>query len=82
MPHVNIKHFPVELTAEREKRLAEEITAVVSANLGVDRGSVSIALEPVDESDWNTVAVEPEIRGRGHLLIQAPDYLDNRQENT
>lgn len=85
MPHVSIRHFPKEFTDEQRERLAKAITAVISENFGVDRGAVSIALEPVPESDWKAAVATPEIKVREHLLIQAPSYLDNDRsahENT
>jgi 4-oxalocrotonate tautomerase len=81
MPHVNIKHFPRDLTGEQKRRLAETITAVVSESFVVPRGAVSIALEPVAETDWNETVVVPEITGREHTLIKAPNYRSDSQEN-
>ena len=80
MPHVNIKYFGQEFTVEHKDRLAAVITEVVSDGFGVDREAVSIALEPVAETDWGEAVVDPEITGRAHLLIQEPGYLDDRQE--
>ncbi|HJE60550.1 MAG TPA: tautomerase family protein [Nocardiopsis listeri] len=81
MPHVNIKYFGQEFTAEHKGRLAAAITEVVSDGFGVDRKAVSIALEPVAEPDWGEAVVDSEITGRAHLLIQEPGYLDDRQEH-
>lgn len=74
MPHVNIKHFPVELTGEEQQRLAESLTEVVTRHFGVSDGAVSVSLEPVDRSAWNETVYEPEIAGRRHLLIKLPTY--------
>ncbi|KPC62532.1 tautomerase family protein [Streptomyces chattanoogensis] len=77
MPHVNIKHFPVDFTDEQKKQLAETVTAFVTEHFGVHEGAVSIALEPVAEPGWNETVYVPEITGRQHLLIKAPNYRDN-----
>lgn len=74
MPHVSIKHFPRELTDEQREKLVEAVTAAVVDNLDTYEGAVSIALEPVPEDRWNAAVVEPEISGRAHLLVKAPDY--------
>ncbi|MFF7234070.1 4-oxalocrotonate tautomerase [Streptomyces sp. 2333.5] len=77
MPHVNIKHFPVDFTDEQKNQLAEAVTTVVMEHFGVYEGAVSIALEPVAESGWNEAVYVPEITGRQQLLIKAPNYRDN-----
>ncbi|THV42209.1 tautomerase family protein [Glycomyces buryatensis] len=81
MPHVNIKHFPRDFTAEQRERLSEAVTTVVAKHLDTPRGAVSIALEPVPEAEWSDTVVVPEITGREHLLIKTPNYLGNPQEN-
>ncbi|MGW8970541.1 tautomerase PptA [Streptomyces platensis] len=77
MPHVNIKHFPVDFTDEQKKQLAEQVTTVVMEHFGVYEGAVSIALEPVVKPGWNETVYVPEITGRQHLLIKTPSYRDN-----
>ncbi|MGW1075019.1 tautomerase family protein [Streptomyces sp. NPDC002537] len=74
MPHVNIKHFPKPLTDSQETVLVEELTAAVRKAFGCDAGVISIALEPVEEADWNERVYLPEIEGRKELLRKAPNY--------
>jgi 4-oxalocrotonate tautomerase len=74
VPHVNIKHFPRDFTDEQKKAVAEAITTVVLQNFDTYEGAVSIALEPVAKPDWNETVVVPEITGRAHLLVKAPNY--------
>lgn len=78
MPHVNIKHFPRNFTDQQKKHLAEAITTVVMEHFDIYEGAVSIALEPVAEPDWNETVDSPEITGRQHLLIKAPNYRNNQ----
>ncbi|RRO14304.1 tautomerase PptA [Saccharopolyspora rhizosphaerae] len=75
MPHVNIKHFPEEVTDEQKRALAESISAALVEHLGTRDGAVSVTLEPVEKDAWNATVVEPEIQGRPDLLIKRPDYL-------
>lgn len=75
MPHVNIKHFPKEVTEEQKRALAESITAALIEHLGTRDGAVSITLEPVAKDVWAEAVVDPEIKGRPDLLIKRPDYL-------
>ncbi|WP_434389954.1 tautomerase PptA [Melittangium boletus] len=74
MPHVNIKHFPAELSEEQRARLAEAITQAVTSALGCRDGAVSIALEPVAKDVWNEQVYVPEIVNRKHLLCKIPNY--------
>lgn len=74
MPHVNIKHFPVEITPEQEAELVATITGAVTRALGCDEGVVSIALEPVEQEGWNERVYVPEIVNRKNLLRKTPNY--------
>ena len=77
MPHITIKHFPHDLTDQQKEDLAASLTAIVTWEFAVPASAVSIALEPVAQDDWNETVYEPEITGRSHLLIKAPDYTQN-----
>lgn len=74
MPHVNIKHFPVPVSEEKQARLIEALSRAVSTAFGCDEGVVSIALEPVKPDAWQDQVYGPEIRDRGHLLRKQPNY--------
>ncbi|MCX2968864.1 MULTISPECIES: tautomerase PptA [Streptomyces] len=74
MPHVDIKHFPKELSDEDRDRLAEALTAVVAEHFGTHRGAVSIALEAVAPEEWTERVVTTAIEAHPHRLIKAPDY--------
>lgn len=74
MPHVSIKHFPKDLTAEQKDRLAQAITDVVTEHFHVSDAAVSIALEPVDKADWNEKVYGPDITANQDRLIKPPGY--------
>ncbi|MHC5907184.1 amino acid adenylation domain-containing protein [Streptomyces sp. S6] len=74
VPHINIKHFPVSITEEKERELIAALTAAVSNAFGCAEDVVSIALEPVAENLWNERVYVPEIVGRQELLSKTPTY--------
>ncbi|AWK10724.1 hypothetical protein SSP531S_51780 [Streptomyces spongiicola] len=74
MPHVNIKHFPTPVGEEQSARLVAAITAALTENLGCTEDAVSIALEPVDPSEWNERVYRPEVVERRALLHKQPNY--------
>lgn len=74
MPHVNVKHFPQDFSEDQKQLLAQALTEVVVEHFEVSDGAISIALESVAQADWNDTVVEPEITGRGELLIKHPNY--------
>lgn len=76
MPHVHIKHFPRNFTAEQEKRLAQAITTAVLENFDTHDGAVSIVREPVAKADWNEAVTASELTECEHSLIKKPNYLE------
>ena len=74
MPHVNIKHFPVPLSAEQQSRLVTAVTEAMTRAFGCDEGAVSIALEPVEEEVWRDRVYIPEIVNRREILGKVPTY--------
>ncbi|MFJ2739911.1 tautomerase family protein [Streptomyces sp. NPDC087440] len=74
MPHIDLSHFPAELTEEQRGRLASDLTAVIVAHFGTYEGAVSIALRPVPPEAWDEQVVDPLITGRGPHLIKPPAY--------
>lgn len=55
MPHVDIKCFPRDLNDEQKTALAADITEVLIRHLNTKDRSVSVALNQVQESDWQQV---------------------------
>ncbi len=74
MPHINIKFFPVALSEDAEQQMITELTEAVSAAFGCSRDVISIALEPVEEQNWQARVYQPEIIERRHLLRKTPNY--------
>ncbi len=74
MPHINIKHFPLSLSDEQKTKLSDAITKLIQDHLKTKKEHVSIALEQIDASKWQTTVYVPEIMGRSNLLIKKPGY--------
>ncbi|MDY0812453.1 amino acid adenylation domain-containing protein [Kitasatospora purpeofusca] len=74
MPHVNIKHFPMELSDTRQAELLAAVTKAVTDAFGCDEGVVSIAVESVAEENWTEQVYIPEIVNRRDILGKVPDY--------
>jgi|GEM_PF-2042797 len=76
MPHVEIAHFPAELTDSARARLEQDIVAAVTRAFGVRDGAVSIGLEAVDPAQWPERVYGPLIseRAGGAAPLRSPDY--------
>ena len=73
MPHVDIKCFPRELSDEQKTALAADITEVLIRHLNTKDRAVSVALNQVQESDWQQVW-DSEIAPQMEQLIKKPGY--------
>ncbi|MFK3703461.1 4-oxalocrotonate tautomerase [Raoultella sp. BIGb0138] len=73
MPHVDIKCFPRDLTDEQKSALAADITDVLVRHLNSKEGAVSVALNQVEQSDWQQVW-DSEIAPQMARLIKKPGY--------
>ncbi|MEU5362406.1 amino acid adenylation domain-containing protein [Streptomyces sp. NPDC005925] len=74
VPHINIKHFPVALSEERQSELLTALTSAVREAFACEEKVISIALEPVEQEAWNEQVYIPEIVNRKELLLKTPDY--------
>lgn len=74
MPHVNIKHFPVEMTQDQKSALVEAVTAAALAAFRCPEHAISIAVEPVEADAWKDTVYDPEIMGRQEILLRRPGY--------
>jgi len=74
MPHVNIKHFPVELNEEQRTELLAAVTDAVRSAFSCPDDVISIALEPVEQSVWMESVYVEEIVNRKDLLHKTPNY--------
>ena len=52
MPHVDIKCFPRDLSDDQKTALAADIAEVLIRHLNTKDRAVSVALNQVQESDW------------------------------
>ena len=73
MPHVDIKCFPRDLNDEQKTALAADITEVLIRHLNSKEGAVSVALNQVQQSDWQQVW-DTEIDPHLDELIKKPGY--------
>ncbi|HHG8771500.1 TPA: tautomerase PptA [Raoultella planticola] len=73
MPHVDIKCFPRDLTDEQKSALAADITDVLVRHLNSKEGAVSVALNQIEQSDWQQVW-DSEIAPQMERLIKKPGY--------
>ncbi|MFD6464098.1 tautomerase family protein, partial [Streptomyces roseolus] len=64
MPHVEISHFPADLSDAARQRLDAAVTAAVTEAFGVPEGAVSIGLEGVDKAEWQERVYRPLITER------------------
>ncbi|HFK4063313.1 TPA: tautomerase PptA [Kluyvera ascorbata] len=73
MPHVDIKCFPRDLNDEQKTALAADMTEVLIRHLNSKEGAVSVALNQVQQSDWQQVW-DTEIAPHMDELIKKPGY--------
>lgn len=74
MPHISISHFPRTFTEVERAELVTTLTDTVTRLFGVEEGAVSIAVEPVEPSQWTRRVHAPEIEAKAHLLWKQPHY--------
>ncbi|MEW2166597.1 hypothetical protein AB0912_26900 [Streptomyces sp. NPDC007084] len=74
VPHLSVRHWPREFTAEARNELVAELTSVITRVFEVEEGSVSISVEPVAIDRWHDDVHVPELVERAHLLWKRPHY--------
>ncbi|KAA1180481.1 4-oxalocrotonate tautomerase [Rhizobium tropici] len=73
MPHLILKM--VSGRTETQKRtVAERLTKVIVETLGVDEGSVSVAIEDVAMADWTESVYVPDIQAKPDAIYKKPGY--------
>ena len=73
MPHVIVKMYSGR--SERDKRrLAEEITKVVTATLKYGEESVSVAIEEIAPRHWVEEVYNQDILGHPEKIYKKPGY--------
>ena len=73
MPHVDIKCFPRDLSDDQKTALAADIAEVLIRHLNTKDRAVSVALNQVQESEWQQVW-DSEIAPQMETLIKKPGY--------
>ncbi|MBF6174776.1 hypothetical protein [Nocardia blacklockiae] len=76
MPHVEISHFPADLSAPARRRLESDLVEAVTRAFGVSADAVSIGLAPVDRDQWQERVYGPFVTDRdaAHPLLRKPGY--------
>ncbi len=74
MPHVDIKCFPRDLNDDQKTALAADIAEVITRHLNSKDGSISVALNEVQEADWKAQVWDKEIGPKLNELIKKPGY--------
>ena len=72
MPHVVVKLWPGR-NDEIKTNLAQKIANVVSEELKVDIGDVSVGFEEVNRYDWGEQVYKKEIKDNENIYFK-PDY--------
>lgn len=74
MPHVDIKCFPRDLNDEQKTALAADIAEVIIRHFNSKDGSVSVALQQIQQEDWKAKVWDTEIGPKLDGLIKKPGY--------
>ncbi|CAM5361374.1 hypothetical protein [Leifsonia shinshuensis] len=76
MPHVSVKHLPVDLSSQDVAGLVDQLTTIICATFKTQPVNVSIALEPVPQDKWADEVYLPSVLGHTDLLVKEPQYRD------
>ncbi|RIY34822.1 tautomerase family protein [Psittacicella gerlachiana] len=74
MPHITIKAFPRNLTAEQLENLEKAITQTIIEQLNATPASVSIDYQEYAPENWQQEVVAVEIKPRLEQLLRKPGY--------
>ncbi|WP_280273996.1 hypothetical protein [Nocardia wallacei] len=76
MPHVEISHFPADLSDIARQRLEADLVEAVTRAFGVTSDAVSIGLTPIPRDQWQQRIYGPLItdRATGTGLLRTPNY--------
>lgn len=73
MPHVIVKLWPGK-TEQQKQKLADAVTASVTAILNYGDDAVSVAMEEVAPDAWAEKVYRPDIAAKPHKLYKKPGY--------
>lgn len=74
MPHIHIKHFPIEMTKEEIDKLSLAMTQLIQTSFDCTNNVISIALESVEPNRWMKEVYDTDITNDQARLIKAPKY--------
>ncbi|MCL6359371.1 tautomerase PptA [Pectobacterium polaris] len=74
MPHIDVKHFPRNLSEEEKKAVAEDLAAVLKKHFGSSDESLSVALNEVQPERWKDDVYDPFIKPQLDTLSKKPGY--------
>lgn len=74
MPHVLIKHFPLNISEQDKKHIADQISSVLSTGFGCSNDVVSVSMLAVEPELWNEEVYQPDIEKNQDILIKIPNY--------
>ncbi|KHN56266.1 tautomerase PptA [Pectobacterium fontis] len=74
MPHIDVKHFPRNLSEEEKKAVAEDLAAVLKKHFGSSDTSLSVALNEVQPNCWKEEVYDPLIKPQLDTLAKKPGY--------
>ncbi|GKW12658.1 MULTISPECIES: tautomerase PptA [Pectobacterium] len=74
MPHIDVKHFPRDLSEEEKKVIAEDLAAVLKKHFGSSNDSLSVAFNEVQPERWKDDVYDPIIKPHLDTLAKKPGY--------
>ena len=73
MPHIIVK-IAEGRSQSSKKQLSDRLAQTMSDVLGLDLGSVSVAVEDVPMQEWMQRVYGPDIEAAGDRLLKRPGY--------
>ncbi|MBA0215956.1 tautomerase PptA [Pectobacterium brasiliense] len=74
MPHIDVKHFPRNLSEEEKKAVAEDLAAVLKKHFGSSDESLSVALNEIQPERWKDDVYDLFIKPQLDTLPKKPGY--------
>lgn len=74
MPHIDVKHFPRNLSEEEKKAVAEDLAVVLKKHFGSSDESLSVALNEIQPERWKDDVYDPVIKPQLDTLPKKPGY--------
>jgi 4-oxalocrotonate tautomerase len=74
MPHIEISHYPHNLSEQNKQSLIEELCKVISNHFTTSKETISLALIPVELDMWMDSVVKQKMLTRKEAIILWPGY--------